>query len=202
MTAAPHIAGQICALSDLRDYRSCTARGGTFRITVEETREQTMSDTQGRFTLPLATRLENATLAAIDTTGQYAPSIVPLRLTNGVLDPVAIPVLAAVTRDQAALQLGVSIDPARGIVLAWVVDAKGQPLQGVALQKAGGIGPFRDGSGPNQLDPGTTTRALGLLALFDLAAPTARLTLSGGGKSSAFDLPVRGGALTLSTLVF
>jgi hypothetical protein len=198
----PHIAGQICALSDLRDFRSCTTRGGVFRITVEETREATMTDTLGHFDLQLAAKLETATLAAIDTSGQFAPSIVPLRLTNGVLDPVAVPVLSAVTRDQAALQMGVALDPNRGIVLAWVVNASGQPLSGVVLQKAGGIGPFRDGSGPNQLDPGTSTRALGLLALFDLAAPTTRLTLSGGGKSNAFDLPVRGGALTLSTLVF
>ncbi len=198
----PHIAGQICALADLRDYRSCGVRGGVFRVTVEETREMTMTDTTGHFMLPLSAKLDSVTLAAIDTANQFAPSIVPLRLKDGVLDPVAVPVLSATVRDQAALEMGFSPDPARGAVLAWVVDSAGLPQSGVSLQKPGGLGPYSDGAAPNQIQADPTSNAHGLLALFNLAAPTTRYTLSIAGKTNSFDLPVRNGALTLSTLVF
>ena len=51
----PHLTGLVCILADLRDYRTCTAGSpGIMRITVEETREATMTDATGHFTMPLA----------------------------------------------------------------------------------------------------------------------------------------------------
>src|SRR2546428_6936210 len=63
----PHLTGLVCILADLRDYRTCTAGSpGIMRITVEETREATMTDATGHFTMPLAMKLDVATVAAVD----------------------------------------------------------------------------------------------------------------------------------------
>src|SRR5690349_6240282 len=61
---APAISGTVCILGDVRDYRSCKAGApGMMRITVEETRDQTMTDLGGRFTLTLSKPLSSATVA-------------------------------------------------------------------------------------------------------------------------------------------
>src|SRR6266511_2470780 len=54
-SGTPHLAGVVCVLTDLRDYRSC-ANGapGNLRITVEETRDVGMTDVTGHFTLALS----------------------------------------------------------------------------------------------------------------------------------------------------
>src|SRR5512138_1894068 len=58
---SPRLAGVVCVLTDLRDYRSCAITStGVLRVTVEETREQAMTDPTGHFTLPLSKKLEVA----------------------------------------------------------------------------------------------------------------------------------------------
>src|SRR5271154_473814 len=53
-SGAPQLAGVACIISDVRDYRSCAVGSpGILRITVEETRDATMTDPTGHFTLPL-----------------------------------------------------------------------------------------------------------------------------------------------------
>src|SRR4051794_9777530 len=60
----PMLAGVVCILGDVRDYRSCaTGAPGILRVTVEETRQQTMTDAAGRFVLPLSMKLDVATVA-------------------------------------------------------------------------------------------------------------------------------------------
>src|SRR5436309_2054117 len=67
--AMPHIAGVLCALGDLRDYRSCGAATSTaMRVTVEETRDAAPADGAGRFNLALSQMLDHALLAAADAT--------------------------------------------------------------------------------------------------------------------------------------
>src|SRR5882724_9635238 len=62
----PMLAGVVCILADVRDYRTCaTGSPGSLRITVEETRQQTMTDAAGRFVLPLSMTLATATVAAV-----------------------------------------------------------------------------------------------------------------------------------------
>src|SRR5262245_13799937 len=65
----PHIAGRVCALGDLRDYRTCAGAAGMFRIGVEETRESVMTDPTGVFVLPLSKKLDKVVLAAVDPSG-------------------------------------------------------------------------------------------------------------------------------------
>jgi len=68
----PMLAGVVCVLGDVRDYRSCaTGSPGALRVTVEETRQQTMTDVTGRFSLPLSQTLATATVAAVDPSGRY-----------------------------------------------------------------------------------------------------------------------------------
>jgi hypothetical protein len=199
----PRIAGRVCALGDLRDYRTCAPANAAFRIAVEETRDATMSDVLGVFALPLSKKLDTAIVAVVDPTGRHATSIVPLRLRDGVLDPIAVPVVLTAARDQAAFALGIPLDPARGALLAWATDDMGRPLAGVQIKKPGGMGPYTSGAGQNELEPGPATRTLGLVALFDLPAGTANLQLTPPPplKADLFALPVRGNALTLTTLV-
>lgn len=199
----PRLVGTVCILGDLRDYRSCAAGApGVLRITVEETRQQTMTDAAGHFTLPLATPLGTATVAAVDPRGNFATTVAPVRLQNGVALNLALPVVDAQALANAALANGMTLDPQRGVVLGWVVDGSGAPVAGAAAAAQPSL--LVDGPAVNELDPGTATHAHGALALFD-AAPTSvtlqvtpppSLPLSG----DSFTLPVRAGAVTLTTL--
>jgi hypothetical protein len=203
----PHVSGAVCALADPRDYRSCSAtRSGGFRVTVEETRESTMTDFQGAFVLPLMKTLEVATLAVVDPRNNFLTSIVVVRLKDGVSDGAALPILEAQALQLMAQQNGFVLDPSRGALFAWAVDAKGVPLASVAATpKTAALGPFYDGNTAGQISPGNATRGNGLVALFDLAAPTAKLGLTPGPampfKADVFDVPVRPNALTLTALI-
>lgn len=200
---APELAGTVCVLSDLRDYRSCgSASTGVLRVTVEETRQQTMTDVAGHFVLPLSSALTAATVAVVDPQGNFATTVVPVRLSAGVAANLALPVVAAQTLSNAALQNGVALDPQRGMVLAWVVDPTGAPVAGAAPNVSSAL---VDGAGANELDPGTATHARGTVALFDVAPTTLMLTVTPPAslplQADTFTLPIRGGALTASTLV-
>lgn len=195
--------GVVCILTDLRDYRSCAAGSpGILRITVEETREQTMTDPTGHFTLPLSQKLTVATVAAIDPRNTYAPTIVPVRLQNGIAANLALPITTAQTLTNVQLANGVPGDPLRGSVVTWVVDGSGAPVAGVAVNLSNA---FVDGAGANQLSAGNATRSHGALALLDVAPNQATLALTPPPtvalRGDSYVVPVRAGALTATTLV-
>jgi hypothetical protein len=198
----PHIAGVVCILGDVRDYHSCALGSpGVLRITVEETRDVTMTDVAGHFTLPLARALSTATVAAIDPRGVYAPTIVPLRLVNSATDSAALPVLAAQTLSDLALQNGQFLDQQQASLLAWVTDDTGAPVAGVTTALPGVLVE----NGPNALTPGNITGAHGTLALLQASPTMVTLTLAPPPtlplKPDSYVLPLREGALTASTLV-
>jgi hypothetical protein len=200
---SPMIAGVVCILGDIRDYRTCaTGAPGSLRITVEETREQTMTDVTGHFTLPLSTKLDLATVAAIDPSGNYAPSIVPLRLLNGVANNVALPVVSQQTLMQLELANGVQDDPQLGTFLGWAVDPSGTPVAGVST---GNTRAFYDDNAPNSLSAGTSTHQRGTIAFFTVTPTSLMLTLTppptGPLSSDTFTVPIRSGAVTATTLV-
>jgi hypothetical protein len=198
----PHIAGVVCILKDVRDYRSCAIGSpGVLRITVEETRDVTMSDVTGHFDLPLTRALTSATVAAIDPRGVYMPSIIPLRLATAAVDNAALPIVEAQTITNLALQNGQASDPQQASLLAWVIDGTGAPVAGVSTPQRnalveGGVG---------ELTPGNVTGAHGTLALLQAAPTTVTLTLTPPPtlplKPDSYVLPLRAGALTASTLV-
>src|SRR2546423_6929436 len=147
--SSPMIAGVVCVLGDVRDYRTCaTGSPGLLRITVEETREQTMTDVTGHFTLALSMKLAIATVAAVDPSGNFAPTIVPVRLSGGVANNVALPVVSQQTLMQIELANGLQADPQRGTFLGWAVDPSGAPVAGVTT---GITSALYDDNAPNGL---------------------------------------------------
>ena len=200
-TVAPHLAGSICALTDVRDFRSCAAGPGAgFRITVEETRDVTTADATGHFNLVTASSLAAATVAVVDPTNLYATTITVVHPVNGIADPIVLPVLSSAIRDQLNLAAGSPADPTRGALLTWLLDAKAAPLSNItAAHVASALGPFTAGPSANELANSAITGATGLVALFDLPPPTATLTLT--PPPTSFTLPIRPNTITLTTLV-
>lgn len=199
----PMLAGVVCVLVDVRDYRTCTTGApGILRITVEETRQQTMTDAAGHFVLPLSTKLDVATIAAIDPSGHFAPTIVPAHLQGGIANNLAIPVVAAQTVSSIELANGLQDDPQRGTFVGWAIDPTGTPVAGVS---SGQTSALYDDSSPNTLSAGTATHQRGTIALFGIAAATLTLTLTApptvAVKGDTFTVPIRPGAVTASTLV-
>jgi hypothetical protein len=201
-TTTPHLAGVVCVLGDLRDYRSC-ANGvpGMFRISVEETRDVGMTDASGHFTLALSRKLDAATVAAVDPLNRYAPSIIPLALTNGALDAVALPVVDQNIVANAAVQNGATLDPQRGTVIAWAVDPNGTPVSNVVCNPT----VYTDGSATNQIFANGATGPHGTLGLFNAMPQAVLLALTPPAssllKADQFSLPVRPSAVTLSRVV-
>lgn len=200
---SPMIAGVVCVLGDVRDYRTCAAGSpGILRVTVEETREQTMTDITGHFTLPLSMKLDLATVAAVDPSGNYAPTIVPLRLSNGAANGIALPVVSQQTLMQIELANGVQDDPQLGTLLGWAVDPTGAPVAGVTT---GNTHALYDDNAPNALSAGTSTHQRGTIAFFGVTPTTAMLTLTPPPTSplspDTFTVPIRSGAITATTLV-
>jgi hypothetical protein len=203
-SSTPHLQGQVCALGDARDYRTCSVGlGGPYRITVEETRDQTMTDSSGSFTLTTARPLTIATVAVIDTSGTFTPTVTALHPAGGVLERLALPVLAAQVLGNMELSSGVSPDATRGAVVVWTVDATGAPVAGVrSTPPPLAAGPFYEGAQVNELMQGQATGSHGLLAFFDVGAGTARLGLQPPSPyfADSYELPIRSGAVTLSAL--
>ena len=200
---APMLAGIVCVLGDVRDYRTCaTGSPGLLRVTVEETRQQTMTDITGHFMLPLSMKLDVATVAAVDPSNNYAPTIVPVRLSNGVANNVALPVVSEQTLMQLELANGVQDDPQRGTFLGWAVDPSGTPVAGVST---GNTSAFYDDNAPNGLSSGTATHQRGTIALFNVTPMSLVLTLTPPPTAplspDTFTVPIRSGAITATTLV-
>jgi hypothetical protein len=199
----PHLGGAACVLADLRDYRSCApANTGVLRITVEETRDVTMSDGGGHFSLALAERLSNATVAVVDPSGHYAISIVPVRLVDGIGANLALPLLTAAAEQELGFNNGVALGAESTALLVWAVDASGAPVSGVSAASA--VPTLYDQGTTNQLAAGLATGPRGALALLALPPPMVALTLttppSARVKGDQFTLPLRAGAVTLSAL--
>jgi hypothetical protein len=200
---SPLLAGVVCVLNDVRDYRTCTPGSpGILRVTVEETRQQTMTDVTGRFSLPLSMKLDTATVAAVDPSSNFAPTIVPVRLVNGVAANLALPVVSQQTLMSIELANGVQDDPQLGKLLGWAVDPGGTPVAGVS---AGITSALYDDNAPNTLSAGTATHAKGTIALFGVTPSTKTLTLTPPPtaplSSDTFTVPIRSGAVTATTLV-
>jgi hypothetical protein len=186
----------------LRDYHSCSAGSpGVLRITVEETRDVTMTDVAGHYYLPLARALPSATVAAVDPRGTFAPSLVPVRVSNNG-DGVALPIVDAQTLANLALQNGQALDPQQGSLLAWVIDGSGAPVAGVTTTARDVL---FEGNGPSELGPGSRTGAHGSLAIVQVAPTMLTLLLTPPPmlplKADSYVLPIRPGAVTVSTLV-
>jgi hypothetical protein len=202
VASAPHLAGQVCTISDLRDYRSCTLGAtGVLRITVEESRDATMTDINGVFNLALARGLTGITVAVIDPSGRLAPTIVPLTLVNGVLDKVALPAVPQAALTNAANANGLTPDPNRGTVLAWAIDNTGAPIAGVSSDTTMLV----DGSTPNQLFPSQYTGSRGAVALFNASPQVVTVALTPPPTAAVvgdrFAISVRAGAVTATRLV-
>jgi hypothetical protein len=199
----PMIAGVVCVLGDVRDYRTCApAATGVLRISVEETRDATTTDIAGHFTLPLTQKLDIATVAAVDPNNNFAPTIVPVRLTNGAANNMAIPIVSQQTLQSIELANGIQADPGLGIFFGWAVDPTGKPVAGVST---GNHQALYDDAGPNALSPGTATHNDGTVAFFEVAPTSLSLTLTPPPTAplvgDTFTLPIRPGAVTASTLV-
>jgi hypothetical protein len=199
----PMIAGVVCILADVRDYRTCaTGAPGQLRITVEETRQQTMTDAAGHFVLPLAMKIDSATIAAVDPAGHFATSVVPARLSNGIANNLAIPIMDAQTLSSIELANGVQDDPQRGTFLGWAIDPTGTPVAGVS---SGLNSALYDDSGANSLSAGTSTHQRGAIALFTVTPSTLTLQLTPPPttalQADSFTVPIRAGAVTTTTLV-
>ena len=201
----PHLAGRICGLGDVRDYRTCSAGpvGGPFRISVEETRDATLTDGSGAFTLVTARPLSIATVGIVDTSGTFTTTVTALHTSGGVIEGIALPVVPVSVMQQLALANGVPTDDTRGAILAWAVDATGAPVAGVRTQAPPlADGPFYEGAAANEVASGLATRQRGMLALFDVSPSTVRLELAPPQpyQADGYDLPVRPNALTLTAL--
>jgi hypothetical protein len=202
-SSLPHLAGQVCVLADVRDYRTCTTGSGTFRISVEETHDVATSDATGVFFVPTARPLAIATVSVSDTAGTFAPTVTVLHPPGGVIDRVALPVMSADTLRTLSTEDGFPLDPTRGALLVWTLDATGVPVAGVrATAPTIASGPFYDGASANELTLSTATSAHGLVAIFDVTPTTLRLPLTPPAPflPDSYDLPIRPNALTITTL--
>ncbi|MGZ3441081.1 MAG: hypothetical protein ACXVDD_16270 [Polyangia bacterium] len=200
---APMLAGVVCILGDVRDYRTCaTGSPGLLRITVEETRQQAVTDATGHFVLPLAMKLDSATVAAVDPAGHFATSVIPVRLVNGAANNLALPVLDAQTLSSIELANGLQDDPQRGTFLGWAIDPTGTPVAGVSSAQTTAL---YDDNAPNSVSPGTTTHQRGTIMLFTVTPSTLTLQLTPPPtvalQGDSFTVPIRPGAVTTTTLV-
>jgi hypothetical protein len=202
--ATPALSGVVCVLADLRDYRTCTTGApSNLRITVEETRQATTADPSGHFTLMLSSMLTTATVAVVDPANNFVPTIVPVRLSNGVAANVALPIVSTQTFMNLELQNGIQNDPQAASFLGWAVDGTGTPVAGVST---GVTSALYDDASPDSLSPGTATHQRGAIAILNvLGTTTLMLTLTPPPttplKGDTFTLPLRAGALTMTTLV-
>jgi hypothetical protein len=200
--ALPHVAGAVCSLSDLRDLRSCAlGPHGSFRVTIEETHDAALADASGNFNVPTMSALATATLSVVDSTGAFVPTVTVVHPTAGVVDNFAVPVVGTDQQQQLALAAGTAVDPTRGGLLAWTVDATGAPMAGVrATAIAGAVGPLYDGDSQSSLVASSSTGAHGVVGQLDVTPGTVALALSTSTTTTTFMLPVRAGAMTLMAL--
>ena len=198
------IAGVVCVLGDVRDYRTCaTGSPGILRVTVEETRQQTMTDVAGHFSLPLSQKLDDRDRGRGRSGGQLrARRSCRCACPNGVANNVALPVVSAADahaasssptacrtiRSSARCSAGPSIRRARRSPAC-----RGNNARALRRQRA------RQPARPARDAPGRHHRAVHVtpttLMLTLTPPPTAPLS------SDTFTVPIRSGAVTATTLV-
>jgi hypothetical protein len=206
---APTLSGTLCSLTDVRDYRTCASQRGVFRVTVEETRDQTESDSDGHFVLLLSQPLAVATVAGVDPAQAFLPTVTSVKLAGGSVT-TALPVLPTTTAAQLAAQNGFALDPQRSTLLLYTVDAAGTPIAGVTATPlspgmANAPGPFYDGPQPGEIDALSATSSRGLVAWFNLAGTTAKVRLTPPATATVagddYELPVRAGTVAVSLAI-
>lgn len=199
------LTGQICLLGDVRDYRTCSAaHAGNVQITIEETGDHTLSAADGSFVLEPKAPLSVATLVAVDPSGQLATTVSQLRPTSSTT-ALALPMITSATVSTLAIDNGFAVDPTRGALILWAVTSGGIPIDGVSAGHTSvGNGPFYDGAEVGQMQSAAATGPRGMVALFNLPAGAATLALAPPPPHAAnqFTLPVRAGAITMTTLAF
>jgi hypothetical protein len=199
----PQLQGQVCVITDVRDYRSCATStfASDLRITVEETRDQVMTDLNGKFTLPLTATITTATVAVVDPAGHYQTTVIPLTLSNGAVFDLALPLVPAASVTAMASNDATTLDPNRGVVLAWAIDEVGLPVAGVSAN----VAMLADGDSSNALLPASATGSRGAIGVVNSSVGSLTLTLTTPAASAvigdSFILPVRAGAITTTRLV-
>jgi hypothetical protein len=201
--STPEIQGQLCALGDVRDPRTCaTGVPSGMHVDVEETRDSAPVDSTGAFTLPLSQALSTATLAAADPSGTYLPTVMTVRLTDGRASGLAVPLVQASLVNSLARSVGVSPDASKGVFIGWAVDAQGNAQSGAIATLNGAVGPFYEGDSVDQITPAPSTGAHGLVTFFNVPGGNVELDLlHPNGSRDAFTLPMRADAVTLSILI-
>lgn len=199
----PQIAGQVCVIADVRDYRSCATStfGSALRVTVEETRDQVATDLNGVFTLPLTAKLATATVAVVDSSGRLQTTVIPLKLTNNAAIGLALPTVPAASVTNIATSDATTLDPNHGVVLGWAIDETGLPVANVSAN----VAMLADSGSANVLVPASATGSRGAIAVVNSNVGSLTLGLTTPASSpvagDTFVLPVRAGAITVTTLV-
>jgi hypothetical protein len=191
--------GQLCGLSDVRALTSCaTGVGAGFRVTVEETRDQTTCDASGHFAITLSSPVERATVAAIDPSGHFLPTVTVVQPSTA---DFALPLAPAAALRGAVAAAGYNLDPQAAAVLAWTIDPHGAPVARATF--TAGAATLTDGDAPGVLLPADATGARGLVALIAPLPPSVAIGVRPPAplEADTFTLPVRAGAVTMSTLV-
>jgi hypothetical protein len=192
----PHVSGSVCAIADVRDWKSCaTLAAQGLKVEVEETTDAAMTDATGHFYLASRVQLTTATLLVIDPRGQYAETVAPIDLSTAP-DGIALPVIDAQAVANMAQSNGIPADPTHGTLLGWTIDSAAMPVSGVSVV---GQNALYEGSAANEVGVGSSTGAHGLFALFDLPAPSLQLSLS--PPATNVQLPIRAAAVTMTTVV-
>ena len=203
-TGAQTLSGRVCNLTDVRDYRTCPALAGSYRISVEETRDSVTTDAGGAFTLVTSANLTLATVGVSDPLGQRVSTVVRVRLTATGTTQVTLPSVSTAAMQQLALNAGAPTDPTRGMMLAYLVNDSGLPVAGVISARiVNATGPLYDGAAPNELVDAKATSQGGTVAFFDLPAGQLTLPVSPPAAflADTFVLPIRSNAVTISALV-
>lgn len=168
------VRGLICVVTDLRSPDVCPAvpaREGV-AVAVRGTADATVSDAEGRFTLPVGTPTVTLDVAGGSATLERAT--VPAAV--GAL--VHAPVIGASDWADVLASLDQAVPDGGGAIVVYVSDA-GAPASGVAFATIAGssIAPYYDAGGALAWAQGTGTGAAGVALLVDV--PPGTVTLDG-----------------------
>jgi hypothetical protein len=187
---SPVLRGQVCVLSDLRDFGTCVD-GGAGGLAVSAGGASAITDDDGRFELPR----DAAAGRDLMVTG---PGVIP---TFNPFSPSALPVVTAIDADVYARELssnGVMLPEDTGAILGRVVGGMG-PVRGIGVASlpTSPFGPFYDGTDAFTRD---RTGARGVFFVPGLAAGTTQLTFrdaAASGETIVNGVTVRNGGITI-----
>ncbi len=210
-TSSTVLTGKVCLLNDLRSPASCLSGANGRHITIEETRASADAALDGTFSISLVGVTDTATIAVVDgpaTLGQSIPTVMRLSgatLANARSSGAALPVVRTAMFETLALQAGAPSSANRGALLGWILDGTGKAVPGVSATRIiGATGPLYDAGGSTVLEDGRFTGVYGTVAFLELPPGTAQLIVTAPAGSTlagdTFNLPIRGGAVTVSAL--